>query len=281
MKNNYGMVEYAKCQLGKQYWYGCYGNLGNEQTFIEKQHQYPSMYPPKKWTKDSFLDGYGQKVHDCIGLFKGYLGCSGTDYNKASTYDPRWDWSADGTIERCVVQGDIKTMPERPGIIVWKKGHVGCYIGDGKVIEAKGHAYGVIMSNLTDTKWKLWGEHPYITYITVIQAFVERLYRLVLNREPDPSGFKYWVENLEDNFITYTDCAYFFLTSDEFKNRNLTDEQFLDILYHALFNRDGDAEGTKYWLDSLKTHTREYVINCFLSSQEWFNVCLKFGGDNT
>ena len=279
MKDNYGMVEYAKCQLGRGYAYGTIGAVFNRDIYNQKRKQYPNQYPPKKWTEESFTCLFGTKTHDCIGLFKGYLGCPDKDYNAGSTYDPRWDWSADGTIERCIVKGDIKTIPEIPGILVWKKGHVGCYIGDGKVIEAKGHAYGVIMSNLSDTKWKMWGEHPYITYLNAIQAFVGRLYRLVLNREPDQAGFEYWVNSLEDNFITYTDCAYFFLTSDEFKNRRLSDAEFLDVLYHALFNRDGDAEGTAYWLDALKVHTREYVINCFLSSQEWMNVCLKFGGD--
>lgn len=277
MKDNYGMVEYARCQLGKQYWYGTYGQLGSEQVFVEKSKQYPSMYPPKKWTKDSFLDGYGQKVHDCIGLFKGYLGCSDNP-NDPSTYDPRWDWSANGTIEKCTEKGDIKTIPEIVGLIVWKDGHVGCYVGNGKVIEAKGHAYGVVMSDLKDTKWKMWGKHPYIQYnvMTAVEAFVTRLYKLVLGREPEKNGFDWWVNALNTNTITYTTCAYSFLTSQEFINRNLPDDEFIDVLYRTLFDREADGLGKAYWLNFLKDHSRNDAILGFLYSQEWQNVCEAF-----
>lgn len=276
MKDNYGMVEYARYQLGKQYWYGCYGNLGSPSVLAQKRDQYPEMYD--KWSKESFVDGFNQKVHDCIGLFKGYLGCPGTDYNAPSTYDSRWDWSANTTIEKCTEKGDIKTMPEIVGLIVWKKGHVGCYIGNGKVIEAKGHAYGVITSNLSDTKWKMWGKHPFIQYCirTAVEAFVDRLYRLVLDREPEDEGFRWWVNALNTQQITYSVCAYDFLTSQEFINRNLNNSDFVDVLYHTLFDREADKNGKEYWLNYLKDHTRTEAILGFLYSQEWQNVCDTF-----
>ena len=40
------------------------------------------------------------------------------------------------------------------GDAVWKSGHVGLYIGNGKVIEARGIDYGVQITNLTDQLWK-------------------------------------------------------------------------------------------------------------------------------
>ena len=39
----------------------------------------------------------------------------------------------------------------KPGMAVWKPGHIGIYIGDGFVIEAKGINYGTIKSKLGDT----------------------------------------------------------------------------------------------------------------------------------
>lgn len=276
VKDNYGMVSYARWQLGKEYWYGTWGCLGSESLLAYKRDQYPEMY--NKWSEESFKAGFGQKVHDCIGLFKGYLGCPGYDYNAPSTYDSRWDWSANGTIDKCTEKGDIKTMPEIVGLIVWKKNHVGCYIGNGKVIEAKGHAYGVIMSNIKDTKWKMWGKHPYIQYgnMTAVEAFVSRLYRLVLNREPEEDGLRWWVNALDTNQMTYSVCAYDFLTSQEFVNRKLNDGDFIDVLYRALFDREADVNGKAYWMDQLKNSTRNEVIVGFLYSQEWRNVCETF-----
>ena len=40
----------------------------------------------------------------------------------------------------CKVKGVISTMPEIPGLAVWTKtgGHIGLYMGGGKVIEMRG-----------------------------------------------------------------------------------------------------------------------------------------------
>lgn len=43
-------------------------------------------------------------------------------------------------------------------------GHVGVYIGNGKVVEARGHDYGVVETNLVDRGWTQWGKCPYIEY---------------------------------------------------------------------------------------------------------------------
>lgn len=45
-------------------------------------------------------------------------------------------------------------MPDIPGIAVFMSGHVGLYIGNGEVIEARGFAYGVVKTKLKDRKWK-------------------------------------------------------------------------------------------------------------------------------
>ena len=57
-------------------------------------------------------------------------------------------------------------MPKVAGVLVFKNGHVGVYIGGNTVVEAKGHAYGVIKSNLVGSYWTHWGYCPWITYET-------------------------------------------------------------------------------------------------------------------
>ena len=39
--------------------------------------------------------------------------------------------------------------------------------------------------------------------------------------------------------------------SAEFPAANLDDAAFVDILYRTLFDREGDAGGTSYWLEQL------------------------------
>jgi hypothetical protein len=66
-------------------------------------------------------------------------------------------------------------MPDVPGVLVFMNHHVGVYIGNGEVIEAKGHAYGVIKSKLANRGWVNWGYCPYITYEEQPAATVKKV----------------------------------------------------------------------------------------------------------
>lgn len=153
-----GLVSYAKAQLGKPYWYGTFGQAASEGVYNQKKKQYPSHY---KWSYPK--EDEGIKVHDCVGLIKGYIWCESND-DKTPSYIGFQDKSANGMRDACKEKGDIKTMPEIAGVLVFMEHHVGVYIGNGEVIEARGHAYGVVKTKLTSRKWTSWGKCPYITY---------------------------------------------------------------------------------------------------------------------
>lgn len=158
-KTNIGLVAYAKGQIGRPYWFGCFGQKSNASLLTAKRKQYPSYY-----TADDFKNQYNVKVHDCGGLIKGYLMSNG-GVDDLPKYDSKFDVSSDMMLNQCKEKGDIKTLPEIAGVLVFKKGHVGVYIGGGKVVEARGHKQGVIMSNLGDMPWTNWGKHKDIEYI--------------------------------------------------------------------------------------------------------------------
>lgn len=99
-------------------------------------------------------------MHDCVGLIKGYRW---TNDGKL-TYKANQDVDVSGMLRSCTKQGDIKTMPEVAGTLVFMKGHVGVYIGNGEVIEAMGHAYGVVLTKLARRPWTMWGQPDWITY---------------------------------------------------------------------------------------------------------------------
>ena len=158
MKTNKGLVEYAKAQIGKPYYYGSFGQLGTKGFYDQKKRQYPNNY---KFTYNAAAAT--QKVHDCVGLIKGYLWCdSPTD--TTPVYNAAQDKSANGMYDACTKKGDISTMPDVAGVLVFMSGHVGIYIGNGEVVEAKGYSYGVIKSQLKGRGWKSWGYCPYVTY---------------------------------------------------------------------------------------------------------------------
>ncbi len=109
----------------------------------------------------------GHIVTDCSGLFAYWLEqlkekCA---HGSNSIYD-----------NYCKSKGTMKNGKKasgkdlKPGTAVFttgsdgRHGHIGLYAGNGKVIEAYGAKKGVIESNVTDDRWKEWGELKMIDY---------------------------------------------------------------------------------------------------------------------
>ena len=65
---------------------------------------------------DDFMEQYGQKVHDCSGLIKGYLFCETPD-GFYKTYSAEIDGGID--LNHCSEKGDISTMPDMKGVLVF------------------------------------------------------------------------------------------------------------------------------------------------------------------
>lgn len=158
-KTGQGLAEYAKAQLGKPYWWGTFGQTASAALLAQKRTQYPERY-----TADDFESQFGQKVHDCVGLIKGYRWCDTPDSEPA--YKSVQDVAVSGLYMSCPESGSIDTMPDIPGVCVFMRdmSHVGVYIGDGYVVEATGHARGVVKTKLAGRGWGLWGKPRWISY---------------------------------------------------------------------------------------------------------------------
>lgn len=154
-KTNLGLVEYCEAQLGLPYWYGTFGQLSTKSLLDYKKKQYPRYY-----TGQDYLNQLGLKVHDCVGLIKGYFWCTSPKDSKPkypTSKDEFPDVSANGLYEWCHVKStDMKQMPDVPGICVFMNGHVGVYIGKGEVIEAMNHRVGVVKTKLKNRQWTRW-----------------------------------------------------------------------------------------------------------------------------
>ena len=159
MKTGQGLAEYAIAQLGRPYWWGTFGHMADGALYAQKKKQYPAHY-----TAADFSNQYGQKVHDCVGLIKGYLWCDTPD--SEPIYKAAQDVAVSGLFMACPESGSIGTMPDLPGVCVFMRdmSHVGVYIGDGYVVEATGHARGVVKTKLAGRGWALWGKPRWISY---------------------------------------------------------------------------------------------------------------------
>lgn len=118
------------------------------------------------------LNGKNYFGVDCVGLVKSYYwsgnenGGTGSRKYGEQGYP---DVNANVMFNNARVKGDIRSIPEVPGLVVYCKSHphVGVYIGNGEVIEStiKTAGDGVIKTKLKDWKWEYWFECPYIEYI--------------------------------------------------------------------------------------------------------------------
>jgi len=106
-----------------------------------------------------------------------------------------------------------------------------------------------------------------------VTAFVTRMYQQTLNRQPDPQGLASWVNGLKSGELSGANVARNFIFSQEFTNKNLSNEQFLNVMYKAFFNRAPDPGGYNGWLAQLESgKSREYVLAGFVNSQEFNNL---------
>ena len=164
---NKQLVEYAKGQIGRPYWFGCFGQKASTSLLTSKRKQYPNYYTDSDFSSQAKA---GQKVHDCGGLVKGALMTENADLNGTPKYNAKYDVDSDTMLTQCSESGSIGTLPEIEGVLVFKIGHVGVYVGNGKVVEARGHRYGVLESKLNEVGWTHWGKHKDIEYIVENKA---------------------------------------------------------------------------------------------------------------
>lgn len=160
MKNNIGLVEWAQKWLGQAYWYGTYGAKCTESLLASKSKQYPPHYTEKRMPRYRRDIAEGKRAFDCVGLIKGYL----WEKDGVIIYNRDTDTTASGMYKKSTVKGVIQTLVEVPGILVYNPGHIGLYIGNGEVIEARGFDYGVVKTKVSERNWSYWCACPWISY---------------------------------------------------------------------------------------------------------------------
>lgn len=112
-----------------------------------------------------------------------------------------------------------------------------------------------------------------------LRDFIIRLYVNALGRKSyAQEEIDYWYERLTSGKSNGAEVAQGFFFSDEFRNKKLSDAEYVDVLYRVMFDRPGDQGGTENWLDKLELGmSREYVYAGFANSEEFKNVCLRYG----
>jgi len=143
-KTGIGMAEYAIGKIGTPYFYGSKMQVLTEAYMTTMKALYPKTVTAAYIKKARNKGQVGKTNTDCSGLPGAYrqkqIG-SAQLYQTAYTRLPI---------------SEVKNFA--PGVILWKSGHVGVYIGMENgvpmCVEAKGIDYGVIKTKVSATNWQ-------------------------------------------------------------------------------------------------------------------------------
>jgi len=163
-KNATDLATYAihAWEQGWGYVWGTCGWVLTDSLFESKLNQYPDgVGNHEDFIRENWLHG---RTTDCVGLIKGYGWLDTQTLTVGYGTNGMPDYSANQMFNAATVTGTIDTIPEKPGLAVWRDGHIGVYIGDGYVIEAMGTHYGVVKTKLAERSFTHWLEIPYIDY---------------------------------------------------------------------------------------------------------------------
>lgn len=171
-KNNLDLSAYA-IQAWENNWgyvWGTYGNVLTQSLFDYKLSQYPDgVGNYEDFIQNNWL---GRRTTDCVGLIKGYGWLDPETMRIGYAVNGMPDYAADGMQQAAVAAGiegadygSMDTLPEIVGLMLWKPGHVGVYIGGGYAIESAGTKVGVVKTKVEERGWGGWYKIPFITYL--------------------------------------------------------------------------------------------------------------------
>ncbi len=162
-KNNHDVVAWAE-NAYRSHWGYVWGTYGRVLTkdycdaLVNRDPKHVGIY--EDFIRSNWV---GRRCSDCVGLIKGYLWYNPNKQEIQYRYGNAPDGGANSMYASAKIKGPISTIPEIPGLGVWHKGHVGIYIGNGYVIQAKGTKYGVVKTGLKG--FTHWFKIPGVTYL--------------------------------------------------------------------------------------------------------------------
>lgn len=128
------LIIWVKSKVGTPYVYGAKGEIFNLTLLNSLAASYPSTFTTSYIAKaKKFI---GRRCTDCSGLISWKTGIlrGSSNYKSSAT--------------ECV---PISQLSEKHiGWGLWRSGHIGVYIGNGQVVEARGIDYGTVISKVAD-----------------------------------------------------------------------------------------------------------------------------------
>ena len=101
---------------------------------------------------------------------------------------------------------------------------------------------------------------------------------LLFAKQKFAGNYYYFFYKIEKQY-TPKQVAQYFVNSEEFTLKNLSNKEYVKVLYRTFFGREADEEGLNLWTAVLDANamTKENVLNNFSDSQEFAIILSGFG----
>lgn len=267
-----------------------YTQSGNTVTFTLDYNNLTLFFVEKKPAVSSEVDKFVRRLYE-IGLGRnpdsgwqtwldGLLQGSETGASAIRGFFLSAEFIAQGVSNRDFVRLVYLTCmdrePDEPAFSNWVA-YLDQGIGRAAVLNEfiKSLEYGLICENYGITRGQMPLD-PEDQDILVTQ-FVQRLYTIILNRQPEQSGVRHWTNYLLNQSGNGKTTAYEFAFSPEFLMAGLSDTEFVTRMYRALLNREPEPTGMQDWLNEIALNGREGIFNGFADSPEFAQVMASYG----
>lgn len=150
-------VDYVMNAVGRGYVYGASGQICS----LKFRQQCAEANPSQKTNILGICEKWdGKRVWDCSGIMRGAWR-SLLYYRSGYTTFIYRQW--------CTRKGEIETMPDQAGTFVFrgtedKFQHIGTYVGNGMVVDARGSKEGVLYKPFDAYPWTHWAQADEIDF---------------------------------------------------------------------------------------------------------------------
>lgn len=93
-----------------------------------------------------------------------------------------------------------------------------------------------------------------------LNEFISKTYEVFLNRGVDPNS-EYWEYSITNHEKSLNEYMISILSSEEFLNRKVSDEDFINMVYTVLINRAPEESEKNYWLEEVKKKSESLKDN--------------------
>ncbi len=144
--------------------------------------------------------------------------------------------------------------------------------------------YGIIMDEsncmegyLCDRGPDNWPGGP--QDLEALETLIVRLYQLLWLEDPARGNIDYWWTSMLKGQETVQDLLNLLLDDPRYLNRNLSNQEYLETIYEALFGKQIHSDDLQGWLGELAggSKTRTEILNEILLSDDFQGLCARMG----